>query len=317
MAPAPSREDGTHRWSSRSIGSRFQHGVFYLLIRLKARWVVSALLRAVVCYYILFRPSVRNRGSSYLSIRFPGLSLAGRLKATYRLDLSLGEVLIDRAALGIIGPEAMRVDFPQREDLRALVREGKGLVLVTAHVGGWQAAMAALKFLEAPVNLLVHRGEGDVDLQFFEHGQGGSPFRIIDPAEPMGGMLTMMEKLKKGEVLCVMGDRVFGSRRGAVSTRFLGGEVPIPFGAFKVASVTGSPVAVLFSHRIGPGAYALTLDRVMRIPGGLGRSGADFAPYAEAFVEGLEAFTGAHPYQFFNFFDMWETSDASADRHSK
>src|SRR5271157_2350326 len=113
MAPAPSREDAQLRWSSKSIGSRFQHGVFYLLIRLKARWVISALLRAVVCYYILFRPSVRNRGSHYLSRRFPGLSLVGRLKATYWLDLSLGDVLIDRAALGIIGSEAITVDFPK------------------------------------------------------------------------------------------------------------------------------------------------------------------------------------------------------------
>jgi predicted LPLAT superfamily acyltransferase len=305
MAAARSEEKGPRGWSSRSIGSSLQHGIFYLLIRLRAGWIVSTLLHAVVGYYVAFRPSVRKRARYYLARRFPGSSVFGRLRKTYLLDLNLGRVLIDRAALGIAGPEVIRVDFGQRGQLRSLLGERKGLVLLTAHVGGWQAAMAALRFLNVPINLLVHREEGDVDLHYFEHRGGPSPFRIIDPAEPMGGMLTMMEVLKKGEVLCVMGDRVFGSGRGTVAVEFLGDPIPLPFGTFKIASVTGSPIAVLFSHRTGRSTYELTLDRVIRVPGGLGRTGAEFAPYAKAFVEGLEAYISAHPFQFFNFFDMW------------
>jgi predicted LPLAT superfamily acyltransferase len=309
MAVAGSRKAASRTWSSKSVGSRLQHAIFYLLIRLRAGWVVSFLLHVVVLYYMLFRPSVGNRGRYYVSRRFPGLGLLGRLRAFYLLDLNLGRVLIDRAALGIAGPETVRVDFEKREQLRSLAREGKGIVLLTAHVGGWQTAMAALRFLDLPINLLVHREEGDVDRHFFEHKGGPSPFRIIDPAEPMGGMLSMMEVLKKGEVLCTMGDRVFGSSRGVVAIPFLGDLIPVPFSTFKIASVTGSPIAVIFSCRTGPDAYDLILDRIIRVPAGLGRSGAEFAPYVAQFVEGLEGFTKAHPFQFFNFFDMWEKSN--------
>ena len=309
VAAGHNRGEAPRRWSSKSIGSRLQHGIFYLLIRLRAGRVVSVLLRAVVSYYVLFRPGVRNRARSYVSRRFPGLRGIGRLRTMYLLDLNLGEVLIDRAALGIVGPETIEVDLREREQLLALVRERKGVVLLTAHVGGWQVAMAALRFLNVPINLLVHREEGDVDRYYFEHRGGASPFRIIDPAEPMGGMLSMMAVLKKGEALCVMGDRVFGSSRGTVAAEFLGDPIPVPFGAFKIASVTGCPIAVMFSHRVGRGAYELTLDRVIRVPAGLGRSPAEFAPYARAFTEGMETFVKAHPCQFFNFFDMWEKSD--------
>lgn len=306
MVAAHNKGNGPRGWSSKSIGSSLQHGIFYLLVRLRAGWIASAVLHIVVFYYVVFRPSVRNRGRDYLSRRFPGSTAFGRLRKTYLLDLNLGKVLIDRAALGIRGRQGIRVDFGQREQLLALVGERKGLVLLTAHVGGWQVAMAALRFLNVPINLLVHREEGDVDRYYFEHRGGPSPFRIIDPAEPMGGMLSIMEVLKKGEVLCVMGDRVFGSSRGTVATEFLGDPIPVPFSTFKVASVTGSPIAVMFSHRTGPGAYELNLDRVIRVPEGLGRTGPAFAPYAKAFVEGLEAFTKVHPFQFFNFFDMWD-----------
>lgn len=307
--------DAPRPWSSRSVGSKLQHAIFYFLIRMRAKYVVSVLLRVVVGYYVLFRPSIRNRARYYTSRRFPELRQLDRLWTTYLLDLNLGEVLIDRAALGIIGPEFIKVDFREREKLRALVQEGKGVVLLTAHVGGWQVAMVALRFLNVPINLLVHREEGDVDRHYFEHQEGPSPFRIIDPAEPMGGMLSMIEVLKRGEVLCAMGDRVFGSGRGTVATEFIGDPIPVPFSTFKIASATGSPIAILFSHRTGPGAYELSLDRVIRVPGGLGRSPAEFAPYARAFVEALEAFVKVHPFQFFNFFDMWEKGDLPSARN--
>ena len=172
-------------------------------------------------------------------------------------------------------------------------------------------AMATLRFLNVPINLLVHREEGDIALHYFEHRGGSSPFRIIDPAEELGGMLAMMAVLKKGEVLCTMGDRVFGSSRNTVAVCFLGADIRVPFSAFKIASATGSPIAVMFSVRQASGRYELMLDRVIRVPADLGRSGAEFACYAGEFVQGMEAYVKDHPFQFFNFFDMWERDDLS------
>ena len=317
MSGVDNREDGSRGWTSRSVGSKLQHAIFYRLIRLKARWIISLLLRAVVSYYVCFRPALRNRSSYYISRRFPGSSAFRRLRAAYLLDLSLGQTLLDRATLGIIGPDSVRVSFPEHERLAALVGERKGVMLLTAHVGGWQVAMAALRFLEVPINLLLYRDEADVDRHYFEHRGSASPFGIIDPKEPMGGMLSAMEVLKKGEVLCVMGDRAFGSSRSTVVTRFLGDPITIPFSAFKIASVTGSPVAVIFSHRMGQGAYELTLDRVIRVPGGLGRSGVEFVPYVNQFVTGMEAFVTAHPFQFFNFFDMWRNDGPAPEEREE
>jgi predicted LPLAT superfamily acyltransferase len=270
---------------------------------------VSFLLHAVVCYYVLFRPSQRNRARPFLSRRFPGSSALSMLWLTYVLVVNLGKVLIDRAALGIIGPEVINMRFEEDTRLLALLHERKGLILLSAHVGGWQVVMAALRFLNVPINLVVYREEGDVDRYYFEHHGGPAPFRIIDPAEPMSGVLSMMEVLKKGEVLCVMGDRVYGDDRNTVPTLFLNDPIPIPLAIFKVASATGSPIAVLFSHRTGERTYKLTLDRVIRVPGGLGRSRSAFASYTAAFVESMESFVKEHPFQFFNFFDMWERKD--------
>ena len=296
------------QWTSRSIGSNFQHNIFYFLIRYCGRRASYALLSFVALYYTLFRPTIRKKADYYLTRRFITSSFLGRLLHCYRIYVNLGKALIDRASIGIKGPEYVAITSNHQQDLLRLVREGHGVIMLSAHVGCWQAAMAQLHWLKTPVSLLLHRNEADVDRHYFEHSDIAVPFRIIDPLSDMGGVLEMMEVLKKGEVLSLMGDRVFGSDSRTVSVNFLGGKVRFPFSAFKLASATGAPVAVILSHNSGPGAYEMTLDKVIRIPSGLGMSGEAFHPYVTQFAEALESYTRKYPYQFFNFYDMLETS---------
>jgi predicted LPLAT superfamily acyltransferase len=291
-------------WSSRSIGSRFQHSIFYALIRFGGRPAAYLLLRLVVLYYVLCRPSVRQRSLPYLTRRFPEKRGLALLQASYRLSLGIGEILVDRAALGILGSDTLKVSMSERAQLQALLREGKGLVLVTAHVGCWQVAMAALKKVGSRVNIVMHREEGDLDRQYFEH-EGSSPYRIIDPAGFLGGTLEMMEVLKRGEILCIMGDRPMGSDSGNVDVEFLGAAVRFPFSPYKLAAATGAPVAIIFPQKFDSGSYRLNLAKVLRIPEISGRSAAPYRPYARIYAEALEEFVQQYPFQFFNFFDMW------------
>lgn len=307
----------TRSWSGRSIGSRWQHGFFYALIRLAGRRAAYALLHFVALYYVLFRPAVRERSRPYLSRRFPGRDTFSRMWDHYRITLELGKVLIDRAVLGILGPGELTVSLRRRDELLKLIGEGRGLILVTAHVGSWQVTMANLVVLQTPVNLLIHREEGDVDRHFFEHQGVAAPYRIIDPAGPLGGTLEMLQVLKHREVLCIMGDREMGGGGSTVTVDFLGSGVRFPFTPYKLASATGAPVAVIFPYKSGPGSYALHVATVLRVPENLGRAPEAYRPYAEEFTRALEGFVEEHPYQFFNFFDMWKRNGEPGDPISR
>lgn len=292
-------------WSARSIGSRWQHRFFYALIRLAGRRAAHVMVVFVALYYVLFCPSVRDRARPYLSRRFPGRNALLRLWDRFRITVEIGRVLVDRAALGILGPGQLTVRHSHREDLLERVREGRGAILLTAHAGCWQFAMESLRMLETPVSLLLHREEGDVDLHIFEHRGDAGAFRIIDPAGPLGGALEMLHVLKQGEVLCIMGDRAMGGDRSTVEVDFLGGRVRIPVTPYQLASATGAPVVVIFPYTSGPGNYSLQVAKVIRVPEDLGRAPEAYRPYAEAFIRELEGFVEGRPYQFFNFFDMW------------
>jgi predicted LPLAT superfamily acyltransferase len=275
------------------------------MIRLGGRRAAYALLYGVVLYYVLL-PSVRRKCHYYLSRRFPEASGWESFWNSYRMILEFGKVLIDRALVGILGPEQVKEKQEGRQELLDLLAEKKGLILINAHVGCWQVAMSALSFVDTPVNLLMQREDGDIDRHYFEHAGIDCPYRIIDPRGYLGGILEMVEVLKRGEVLSVMGDRMLGEDRNGVDIPFLGGMVTMPFSAYKLASATGAPIAVLFSYKSGVGSYALKLYKTIRVPAGLSRDHNVFKPYVREFAESLELFCAEHPFQFFNFFDMWQ-----------
>lgn len=315
MMAAP-EAGGRRGWSARSVGAGWQHRFFYRLIRCGGRGAAYGFLRIVAVWYTLCRPGERRKTRPYLDRRFPGRGGTGRLLDSYRMIVSLGEALIDRAVVGILGPARLAVELQGREELLRLLTEGRGLLIVQAHVGGWQVAMSALGCLDRPVQMLMRREDGDVDRHWHEHAGLPRPYGIIDPGGYLGGTLEMLAALKRGEVVCVMGDRVFGSGRNTLPVDFLGGRAPFPYSPYKVAAAAGCPVAVLFSAKTGPKSYRLELAAVIRVAGGTGRPAEAYRDDVEQFVRALERYTREHPWQFFNFYDMWNCTRPAPDRLS-
>lgn len=294
------------RWSSRSLGTRFGHNIFYALIHLGGRRLGYFALHWVVLYYVLCRPSIRGRSYDYMRHRFPNQSLIMRYVNCYRMFLEMGRVLVDRTFLGYMGAEKMKSTVHGRQELLDLVKKGRGVILLMSHVGCWQVAISALSFLKVTVNLLLEQEEGNIDRHYFEYAGVTCPIRIIDPGSYLGGTLQILDVLKKGEMVCMMGDRVFGSEKSCLQVDFLGEKAPFPFSAFKIASAVGAPIVVFFSYKTGYDSYALKVSKIIQTPGNLGRSGESYRQYVTQFVNELELYTREHPYQFFNFFNMWQ-----------
>lgn len=296
-------------WRMRDIGTRWQYGFFYAVIRRLGRRFAYVLADCVTFYYVLARPSVRRRCLPYLSRRFPGRKGLGRLKDTFLLIREFARILIDRSALGILGPGTLKTHFLGVQELKALLQEGHGLVLVIAHVGAWQLGMANLSALDCPVAILNHKEDAEADRHFYEHSSGSTepPFAIIDPAGFLGGIPEMLQVLQQGGVLCIMGDRVMGSEASSLSVDFLGSSVRFPFSPYKLASATGAPVAVIFPFKPNSNQYEMRLAEVIRVPPDLGRNPAAYRPFVERFTRTLSDFTQEFPYHFFNFFDLWES----------
>lgn len=308
---------GGRTWTSRSLGSKSGHQFFYWAIRLGGRRPAYFFLYFVVFYYVVFHPAVKDKTEPYLSRRFPDSGLFKRFFQRYRFSLHLGKALIDRAVFGICKENSIRISFERDDDLVRLKALNGGFVILMSHVGGWQVVMSALSALGKPVNLLMLREEQDIDKHYFEHGQGKAPFNIISPEQFLGGAIEMLNALKNDEILCIMGDRVFKSSELAIDMEFLGGRVRFPVSAFKIASIAQKAVVVLYSQKTGPADYRLTIPEIIHIPGKLGKNVEKFRPYVQRFVISLEQYTRRYPYQFFNFYDMWEADETKTNSFFK
>jgi len=294
------------KWTSKSIGSKFGHNFFYFIVKIGGRRLAYFFLYFIVSYYSFFFLSIRKKTDPYLLKRFPDSGIIKRMCQRYLLLLNLGKALIDRAILGISGSQSIRLSFTDPNDVTKIKSLDSGFILLMSHTGCWQVAMSALSEVNKPVNLLMLRNEQDIDKHYFEHGNSKNIFKIINPEQFLGGTIEMINVLKNDEILCIMGDRVFGNNELSVETDFLDKEAKFPFSAQKIASIAQKPIVVLFSHKSGPDSYELDITDVINVPAKLGKKKENYKPYVQQFVTSLESFVREYPYQFFNFYDMWE-----------
>ncbi|SMF20875.1 lysophospholipid acyltransferase family protein [Desulfovibrio gilichinskyi] len=314
------KEQNDSEWDSRSLASSFFHNIFYITIRLTGQNVAYVLLFFVVTFYTL-TPRINKRASYYIMHRFGKCSLLQRMRHTFLLYWNFGQMLVDRAVLGILNTFESKSATQDTNKITELHAENNGLILITGHVGCWQLGMSALSFINAPKAVVMFRDKKDIDKLSFEHKKTNSQtnrnkdndFTIINPASPMGGAIEMVDALKRKSILCINADRTFGSNKNTVPAKFLGGTILLPISAFKLAAVMKTPIVITFSARTGASKSKFWIAGTIRVPQdvdkGETRGAKAFTPYANEFAKALENYCESHPYQFYNFFNMWQPHD--------
>ena len=289
-----------------TLGSRLQYGIFEVLVRCRLLFVARMVLAFVVLYYALL-PHVRLRCAAYIKRRFPRAGCLGRFVHTYRLYLNFGQVLLDRMIAGVTGRFPFcETDQQVRQCFDVAGANPHGCIVLTAHVGAWQVGIAGLDQFDRPVNGVQLHNPADQGKHYFQHGRG-RPFKIIDSADPVGSMVEAAAALRRGEVVCLMGDRMHSTRQSGqgIEVAFMGGNIRIPASGYALASITGAELLMLFTVREKGVTRVFKAER-LSVPAGLPRRDVDvFQPYAQQFAAAMETVVERHPYQFFNFYDMW------------
>lgn len=282
--------------------------IFHAVIRLFGPTPAYVLLAFVLPYYLLIRGDARKSAYHYLARRFPEKGRPGLFLAACRHLFEFGKVMIDQAAMGILGRDAFRCEFPGRERLCERANRGRGTVLLTTHAGNWRAAMATMDNLDARVNLLFN-ATADEGRHFFDLAGNRDKFHIIPPDGFMGGMVEAANALSAKEVVAVMGDRAFGGK--TIELEFLGGRAFFPITPYHLAAATGADLVVMLTVRTQSLSFAIETECISE--------GVDWSTLprdeaiktlAERYVSRLEAYVGKYPYMWFNFFDMWDKGGA-------
>lgn len=290
------------QWKGKSRGNRLGYSIFVFLIKTFGPAPAYLLLRFVAFYYLLFSASSSRHIHSYFRHRH-GYSSVRSLLGVYHNYYLFGQTLLDKIMVMSGMGSRFTFDFDGEDNLLRMVNGGKGGILISAHVGNWEAAGHLLERLKTPVNVVMYDAEHQRIKDYLAEVTGGRKFKVIVVREDLSHVYAIGEALQRNELVCLHADRFLDGNK-TFSTGFLGGLAHFPSGPFMLAATFGVPVSVVFAFKESSSHYHFFgSDLMQRAPGEDSRSFRE--KLSRTFVQQLEEKTRRYPEQWFNYYNFW------------
>lgn len=196
------------------------------------------------------------------------------------------------------------------------LQKGRGVVLLTAHIGNWEWLGAALAYAGLPLSSVIKRQPND------QHTRLLNEFREMVGMEIFSRGTTELvgaaKALKKGRVLAFLADQDAGE--SGVFVDFLGAPASTPLGPAVFARRFHSPVVPVFMVRTKEGKHVATVHEPLYYED-TGNEEADLFRLTEKMTRLIEEVILAHPNQWIWFQKRWNTVQGRvkkpARRHRK
>jgi predicted LPLAT superfamily acyltransferase len=307
--PAPQRLP----WSGSGKLRGGKWGIWFFLttLRVLGLRLTYALLAPPAAYFAYASPDVPATMDYHRRV-FGTIPRWKRRWLVFRHFLSFGRALIDRTAILAGKTRPFSFAFDGEEHLRAAVAEGHGVLLLTAHLGNWEAAGQLLSRLEVPINVTGFDHETS-EIRTLLTQASKAKFRLLPLTGSPTDAIPLVAAMRRGEVVAMLGDRAYGSPSAPVS--FLGGTASFPIGAYVMASIAGAPLVHVFNLREPGGRYrffGFPPQRPVMPP----RDQRDLylRQCASRFAHDLETILRRDPLQWYNFYPFWADS---ANEHAR
>jgi len=291
----------------RKRGNQLGFWFFRMAVQLFGLGGSYGLLYFVGLYYLIVDRPLVTASLAYTRRRFPGHGAIRQLFDVYLLFVSQGKSLIDRYAVAA-GYKDMAMDIRGYDELELIAGEGKGFILLTAHVGNWQVAMTVLSRFGKTVYLMMRPEDNKAVKNALNIDKEEENVKIISTDDSLNGVIEAMKAIKKGNIVSIMGDRTYGFN--AAEASFLGENVHFPYGAFSLASAVQCPVVVFLSAKTGVNKYIVDVSHIIPAPAGVrGKKDEEIKVALQEFADVLEEYVTAYPFQWFAFRDVWKSNE--------
>ncbi len=289
------------KWEGRSRGTPLGYRIFVGLLKFGGLKAAYALLPFVTYYYRLFMKQA-TRPLYYLYTQRLGYSAAEAAGLIKKNLIIFGQTLIDKIA--VLSGVGGQLTFTHEgvENIEQLVKDGKGGVLISAHLGNWEVAGHMLERVEAPINIVMYDGEGEQLKAYMEQFEKKRSFNIIFIKEDQSHIYEMSAALNRNELICLHADRFRPGNR-TITHEFLGEDALFPAGPFILASKLKAPVCFVFAFKETNFHY-----HFYAFPGKTyeGRGTTGMERMLGDYVVLLEKMLKKYPHQWFNYYDFWK-----------
>ncbi len=281
------------KWTGKSFGGYFGNLCFLKLLKLGI-YPAYSLLVFVAAYFQIFRGSTCIGARAFLE-RVLNKKIGRFSFELYKLLFSFGICLLDRTSY-FIGDDKITIIDECEDTIRKILSEGKGVVIVTAHVGGWAISGVQLE----KYGRKVFVSGVDMEDERLKKLADSVKKRGISSINSSGATdsIEAYSVLRNGGIVAMHADRYAGGRYEKVD--FMGAEVSAPISAYALAKAAKVPVLQTVCFREKLFTYKMRtfepIDASIKLP----------KECAAEFMKNLEIAIKAKPYQWFNFYDFWK-----------
>ncbi len=280
--------------------------VAFLLARVVPAPVLRGVARAAGAAAYLVAARRRRIILDNLAHIVPDESPATRRRLARRTFRNLAAAAADLFRLPSIPLEQVRalMELRGREHLDAALAAGKGVIIVTAHLGPYELGGAWLAAVGYPVHAMVEDLAPAVAdaLATYRRASG---MQLIPMRQ---GIREAYRLLGEGRIVVLVADRVIGDGRTAITLPFCDGSRPIPTGPAACSIATGAPILVghVIENPARAPRYLATIDPPL-LPAG--RGDEERLRLTRQITERLSAAVQAHPDQWYVFQPQWVSGD--------
>jgi KDO2-lipid IV(A) lauroyltransferase len=186
------------------------------------------------------------------------------------------------------------------EHLKEALSAGKGVLLVTAHLGNWDMGGAAL----------VETGElPDFSAIVEPVTKKASERTVTDMRErrgikviPLGKPMGIARALRRNEVVLVVGERLIDG--DGVEVEFFGEKTMFPRGAAYWSARLGTPIVPAFCIRQPDGTYVSYIEKPMKPPVEVGGE-FDVIGHTQRLASIIESYISRYPEQWCMLQPIW------------
>lgn len=265
---------------------------------------------AAICYFF-FRRQRRALNANMAWVLADDPRRAGAVAG--RAFRNFGKFVIDFIHFPAMSRDEVRrrLVFSQWTELDEAVDAGRGVLIVTIHMGSWDLGAAALAAYDYPVNAIVDN-YGHAGMDALVHGSRERLGMKVIPMDRVGP--AVFRALRRGEILAMLIDVPRPDQ--TIMVEFLGAPAEVSSAPARVALRTGAWVVPAVVLR-GPQADTLIrpiIDTRTARYEPTGDEERDVHALTLLIMRALEAYVRAYPEQWYIFRHMWPGSRERAEQ---
>ncbi len=289
------------QWQGKSKGTTNGHKFFVFIIKRFGIKFSYFILRFVAAYYLFFSSKTSKPVLDFYrdTLKFSRLKSLIMLYQNYRI---LGQTLIDKTAMMAGIPINFTFNFDGEEALREMISQNKGGLLMSGHVGNWEAAGHLLKRLNTRINIVMYDGEDEQLKNYMDGITGEKTFNIIYVNKDLSHIYKIIQALNQNEIVCIHADRFLPNNK-TITCDFFNMPAKFPEGPFLIALKLKVPITYVYAFKESSTHYHFFSTGIKYFDS---KKGDSVQSIANDFAYSLQEMVKKYPEQWFNYYDFWK-----------